>query len=329
MKIRILFFVLIGFLFASCATSVSPIPTQIPISTSSVTQTPTLVLTPTPPVADTLTPAFTPKAVPTLPEEDARKRMLDLLANNGGCQLPCLWGIMPGKSTSQEAQVIWSPLSSIQSIYDIKPSFGPKGGYISPDFVEGDLILHTEVSYLSDNQIVSQIAFQAKEIKKFTISNSADGILDIFDSTAFGNRIKYYSIQNVLSELGIPSSVMIVTHRVPVPKGGDGGFDILLLYPDQGILVNYTMQGYLVGSNMRGCPTNAHVEMELYPPGNADSFFALLEKTDWAVKKNWYKPLEDVTSMSVDEFYQTFRQLTNKCIDTSIKLWPTPQPGGE
>ena len=90
-------------------------------------------------------------------------------------------------------------------------------------------------------------------------------------------------------------------------------------------MVNYTTQMHLVGANVRGCPPNAHVEMELYPPGSSDSFFELLKQTDWAVKMNDYKPLEEVTSMSVQEFYDTFREPTNKCIDTPAKLWPTPE----
>jgi len=163
-------------------------------------------------------------------------------------------------------------------------------------------------------------------MKKVIASNGEPSIESVFDSASFGERIDYYSLPNVLSEQGMPTSVMLSAHGVPVPRGGSGGFDILLLYPDKGVLINYTTQGNLVGSNMRGCPVSAHVEMELYPPGQSDSFFESLKKTDWAVKMNYYKPLEEVTSMKLEEFYQTFREPTEKCIETPAKLWPTPQP---
>jgi len=65
--------------------------------------------------------------------------------------------------------------------------------------------------------------------------------------------------------------------------------------------------------------------MELYPPGNGDSFFELLEQTDWSVKMNHYKPLEEVTSMSLEEFYRIFREPTNQCIETPANLWPIPE----
>ena len=109
-------------------------------------------------------------------------------------------------------------------------------------------------------------------------------------------------------------------------RGGTGGFNILLLYPDQGILVNYKTQMQLHGTNVVGCPTNAYVRMELYPPGQPDSFFEGLKRTDWALKMTGYKPVEETTSMSLQEFYNTFRTPTDKCIETPANLWPTPEP---
>jgi hypothetical protein len=63
-----------------------------------------------------------------------------------------------------------------------------------------------------------------------------------------------------------------------------------------------------VGTNVRGCPANAEVELELYPSGDADSFVKSLSKTFWApfVKRepitdlNWkahWKPIDEATSM--------------------------------
>ena len=83
---------------------------------------------------------------------------------------------------------------------------------------------------------------------------------------------------------------------------------------------------HLNGSNVRGCPLNAHVEMELYPAGHADAFFERLKATDWAVKLNSYKPLEEVSSLSLEEFDETFSQPTDKCIETPANLWPIPEP---
>jgi hypothetical protein len=42
----------------------------------------------------------------TLDSEEAQKLVQKLLENNGGCKLPCWWGITPGKTTWAEARQI-------------------------------------------------------------------------------------------------------------------------------------------------------------------------------------------------------------------------------
>jgi len=300
-------------------------------TTSAIIPSPTMTMTSTlsPVATATPSPTLTPTAIPILSVDDAHQQLLNLLANNGNCHLPCLWGITPGKSTSQDAKAMWSPFNNISSTYSVGSSFTPEEGYVYPAYVEGSLRLETEVGYRSDNQIVNHIYFKAWEWKEYIASNGSQGLAHIFDSKTFGQRTAYYSLAHVLSEQGIPSSVMIITKGPPQIHIGGGGFDIVLLYPEQGIWAHYTTQMYVVGNTVKACPANAHIEMELYPPGNPDAFFALLDKTDyWSATKSLYKPLEEVTSMTVEQFYETFRNPTDKCIETPTNLWPTPEPGG-
>jgi hypothetical protein len=280
-------------------------------------------------VIETPTPLSIPTYVSTLSIEDARKRLLDLLADNGGCQLPCLWGITPGGSTSQQAKSILLPFSGISNIFEVEPSFDPSGGFVAPSYVEGesDLMLNTELGYLIDNQVVGHINFVAREEEIPTDPNGNwTSRRPIFDSPTFMKRVELYSLSHTLSEQGIPDFVMIHSSGLTGSPVVAGGFDVALLYPEQGIWVNYTMPMSAQGNVKKGCPENSHIEMELYPSGNPDIFFSLLNKTDWAVKKNWYKPVEEATSMSIEEFYEVFRQPTDKCIETPADLWPTPEP---
>jgi hypothetical protein len=190
--------------------------------------------------------------------------------------------------------------------------------------MEGDLEIYTRVAFLAnpDSNVVNRVLFNTEAHRPIEVG----GYEDIFDSKLFGEKVSTYSISHVLSEQGVPSSVMIATLGGPLTRGGTGGFDIMLLYPEQGILVNYTTQMHLIGSNVRGCSANAHVEMELYPSGQGDSFFERLKETDWAVKMNYYKPLEEVTSISIEEFYETFRVSSENCIETPAEVWPVPEP---
>lgn len=305
-------------LTSSCGQSIvslTAVPSNVPASSATAAQ----LYTPLP--TDSPTPAPASTIVPTLAINDANARLLDVLANNGGCHLPCLWGIIPGNSSFEEAKAILVPLSNLsQSVYLNPP--GP--GDIMPRYTEGELEIYTRVAFLTDpdTNTVNRVAFRAEAHRPL----QEGGYEDIFNSSFFGEKIKAYTLQHVLSEQGIPSSVMISTYGGPLTRGGRGGFDILLLYPDQGILINYATQMEIIGTNVRGCPLNANVEMELYPPGKREIFFGSLKRTDWQVKMKGYKPLEEVTSMSVDEFYETFRKTTMECIETSTKLWPTQEP---
>ncbi len=272
----------------------------------------------------TLTPdsTSTPMTFPTLSVEHARVKMLELLFNNGNCRLPCLWGITPGKSTYQEAQRILTPFDSVA---DFMGSNARVSEIIPVYTDDGNLRLYTRVAYLYSNNIVNRIGFTTREEKeKIEADGSWKGMTSIFDSTTFGKRVEYYSLAHVLSEQGIPDSVMIAPSD-PVSHPDDAGvFYIAFFYPNQGIWVNYTTSMHVTGNIIKGCPENAHIEMNLYPSGDPDSFFAHLKEINWWVQKDWYKPIEEATSMTLEQFYETFRQPTEKCIETPSKLWYVP-----
>jgi hypothetical protein len=299
------FFVILLFsLLVACAPTAAPTlaPTSAPTATIAAT------LTPIPAPTETLTPTSspTPTIIPTLPVDAARARLLELLADNGGCRLPCLWGITPGKSSNHEARKIMMPLGSISTpettYFDLAKLSGVLAklsgvlmGVISPLYVEGEQHLNSQVGYLyGENGIVSSISFRVLEEKVVKDTRDSSGKswhskTPIFDLPTFRKRVEYYSLSHVLSEQGMPDSVMV--HASGLLVGGV--MDIALLYPNQGIWVNYTTKIiYNNGVVKRGCPANSHIDMFLFPPGDSASFFSLLDQTDWGVTKSWYVPLE-------------------------------------
>jgi len=309
---------------AGCAPSIRARTPQ-PVITAIRTET----LTPTPVFTPSAALTNTPTPIPTLPVEQARAKLLELLANNGGCRLPCLWGITPGKSTYQEAQAILAPLQGISN----STGFRTEGGSITPRYTAGDLILFTNASFnidpLSDNQIVSYLTFDAKESQDLS-----DGYLPVYDSKTFGERLSPYMLPGILSELGRPASVTLHTYGKQIT--GSGGFEIVILYPEQGIFVHYTTQMETVEINVRGCPANAQVELNLYPSGNTEAFAKSLSEINWGafvlpepINDSHWKPIEKATAMSVEQFYETFRQPTDKCIETPVKGWYVPEPAAE
>jgi hypothetical protein len=150
---------------------------------------------------------------------------------------------------------------------------------------------------------------------------------DAFDLTSFGETAAFYMLPEILTKHGRPGSVLVLTFGGSIVKEIQyHDFDLILTYPEQGILVHYTTKKRVEGSNTLGCVANAHVEFRLIPPGKSESFFAYLEKTSIGQALKNYTPLEDWTSMSIDDFYQTFRHPTDKCITIPNKALPTWAP---
>ncbi|MBI5823364.1 MAG: hypothetical protein HZB18_05000 [Chloroflexi bacterium] len=280
-----------------------------------------VVTTPSHEVISTF-PVATVIAIPIIPAlsfDEAQSKFQSLLVNNGGCKLPCFWGINPGKTLFQEAVSILAPLSSISEF----TRFEKEIGAIDPDYIDDEFNIHTSVRFLANpnTNTVSQIGFTARAYNRID-----DNLIYVFDSSDFIERFSYYMLTNILTEYGKPTKVMMST-MAKLPTGGasNGGFNILLLYPEQGMLVNYTMPMQVVGENIMGCPSNSHVKFDLYPSGQADLFFDRLEPTGWnQIIQNTYKPIDEATTMSKDDFYQTFIQQTDKCILTPASLWPIP-----
>lgn len=314
----------------SIAGATSTVPIQPELTTSSIPITVTFA-------AKTANPALEPSPtstpipamltdIPTLPAEDAQQRLLALLANNGNCQLPCLWGITPGESSYQDARSILLPLRGIAETAYFDFTSYPVDD-VSPLYIESDLRLNTRVAYVySNDSVVNYIIFRALEEQLIKVEHENKIWAPIFNSPTFLKHVKYYSLSHVLSEQGVPDSVMIQASGELI----SGFLDIALFYPEQGIWANYktviTSNNGIVKSF---CPVNSSIELALYPPGNSDSFYKLLDETsDWGMTKAGYKPLEEATSMSVKQFYETFRQSTDKCIETPSILWPTPERGG-
>jgi hypothetical protein len=286
-------------------------PSLLPEQTSTPTVTPS--------------PTYTPTSIPTLPADDANRKLLDLLTNNGGCRLPCLWGITPGESTFEQVLIKLWPLRNIS----VFTSHDNKVASISPVYTKGELNILTSISLstYADNEIVKRIIYQAGSFHKFQSESFASGYSysEVFDISAFGKIAAVYMLPGILSIYGRPDSVLILTYGGPTGNFKYNYFEIVLLYPDQGMLVHYTTQKRMVGNNILGCMANAHVEINLVRSGKGTAFKDLISPA-WNDRLAYYKPVEELTSMSVDDFYQAFRQPTEKCITIPNKLLPTMLP---
>jgi hypothetical protein len=99
---------------ATSTTISTPSPSPLP---SMPTRWPTV--TPRPTNTPSPQPSVTWTALPTLWTLEVQKTVTAFYENNGGCELPCWWGITPGKTTWLEARAKLSPLATELGPYKI------------------------------------------------------------------------------------------------------------------------------------------------------------------------------------------------------------------
>lgn len=311
-----------GLLHTPTALTVPPISTQV---TATFTPSPPMPSqTPSEPVASSATTA-TVANVPTLDAGEAYRFLQQLIVGNPDCILPCWGGVFPGITSNTEAETLLQPLSVLISggsfySYKDKEFSGPVSGgrnlFIEDtkiDFVFG-------WSFERGSDTVSLLIINA---------NALDKNLDwAYGSKPYNQLFENYNIHNILLQHGIPSQILTIAE---VYYDGDEEanpslpeeFNLLLFY-DEGILINYTMPLKRIGEGEgKACPSEAFFNMMLVPSGTSQFYQGMMFSsiTD-SPDPSPYAPLEIATQMTFDEFNQVFMESNSPCFETSLSIWP-------
>jgi hypothetical protein len=261
------------------------ITTTIPHSTTSITST-----------TSTLSPVYTWTPIPTLPPADALEKLLGLYSNNGGCSLPCWWGITPGQSTWREAREQLAPL-----------------GYHAKPIVHGDITRY-EFELVVPAELSSLGYFWP------TLTVERNIVTSINLNASYVGREFDYSLAGLLKTFGIPEEIWI---RPVVETMKDTSYyDISLFYPSKGVLTSATGNAEKNANSLRICPQE--FRLDHFPP----SLLLWSSKKEVTYKNigqrvmgnsswdtNGYYRLSELT-LSFDEkdFYYTYVDpLSNKC----------------
>lgn len=267
----------------------TPVPTQTPLP--SLTNTP-LPLTLTP----TLLPTFTP--VPTLTYEEEGELLQGLMATNGGCDLPCWWGIRlgdtltsVGKTFIQRGAAPWRVTTSRDKI-----------GYIDLGYYDintGFDSINTFMQFYAIEGIVQYIK----------ISGSHESLQSGLEE--FIRDWEKYHLPTILQMYGTPSLAYL---RPGNPmETGPSDYTLLLYYSGLGINISYNFRGAQLGNGIdEVCFTLENVryiQVYLYNPEFAENWpipqlLGLGHEGDiWLI--------ENELGMDLDTFYETYRDVNN------------------
>jgi hypothetical protein len=213
----------------SVQTAIVQEPTVEIQATSSLTPTPAITPTATwtPPPTPTLTPTSAPTWTPdaTLSPQKARALVKDLLANNGGCQFPCWWGMIPGRTDWNTAKhfldTFVKKIEVFQDYQKIKVDF--------PVHIIVYIIRYETGDGVEDN---------------FTV--------DVENGMIFAFMVSGFRVQQLLTNYGPPDEVYI--HAEPYHSDGSPPtFTLAVYYGQKYFWTEYEFEGKIVGNTIQGC----------------------------------------------------------------------------
>jgi hypothetical protein len=288
----------------SITESVGPtwIPTVTP--TSEIKQkspTPTVTIIPTNTVTPQPSPTWTP--LPILLGTEKEERLLDLYRNNSGCDFPCWWGIVPGKTTWDQARHIIAPFADEigEGFLIPEPIFGQKGRVTA-------FFTRYSLPYSVD---VGSVGFFITEDPIFLIS-------------IYGGTELSYQLNQLLAKYGPPEEVWV--QGWPYNDDRIPHYALLVLYPSKGIMARYDGDASLdrrPKDTMLLCPGEQGPKIKLWEPGREDAkelkqSLIEYENDTWAALP--FLPLAKATEMDIDAFYQQMLD-PEACLTIPVKIW--------
>lgn len=146
----------------------------------------------------------------------------------------------------------------------------------------------------------------------------------VYGDKQFAKDWQRYFLPQLLTTYGQPTGVLLRTFR-GVPGGGWIPFNLLLFYPQQGILVRYYGPTERKGERIRVCPQQTDITLWLWSP---EQKMTLEDIARWGQEfpieeVPGFRPLEEATGMSLETFYKTFKDANNRsCLETPADMWP-------
>jgi hypothetical protein len=293
-----------GCLLSACFAQGKPLPTEI-VTRVPIFSSPTSSInpsqTPLPTAILTNTPVATWTPLPTLELNQARQKINGLNLNNGGCQLPCWWGIVPSKTTWPEAIHFLAPFSEIKQ--------GESGSFLE----DGKKHFATNFSIYYD--IASKT-----ESWRLLLSVQDEVVTDI--EVLPPDTEHNFKLNQLLVAFGMPNQIYVSaqpdaqTNKLLPAR-------IILDYSDVGIWASYEFPLTKVGQTLKICPQPIGARLDLWNPKVKNSRRISIEEFVNRITGFEPRKLEDISKMTIESFYETFQNPnTTICLETQVNLWP-------
>lgn len=173
----------------------------------------------------TVRPTHTPMFVPTLALEK-QLEFYEFLAQNGGCELPCLWGITPGETSLYNAFQTILRFTVIQKFgtYQVQ-DIEPRNAYSHQISVAAPVYLQSYIDIDSKDKSI------VRGLNISTYSTGKDSYL-LLESKYF----EKYSLLHVFERFGTPDAIYI---NPPIAPRIRDVYSLYVFYETQKIFLKY------------------------------------------------------------------------------------------
>jgi hypothetical protein len=246
-------------------------------------------------------PAPTQGPVSTLDPAQVDQEILNLFYDNGGCALPCFFGVVPGKTSLSEVAVRFSLLGKVSG-EDYRWTGKHKLTAIAVHPPSGiNLYNETEWNFyvITENQIVESIVANSRQMEQ--TSNP--------------------SLSSALSIFGKPEEIWIAVMPHIPQYNVDTAYEIVLLYPSKGVLARWSGEAEILAETdgsvqVSICPQrlaqavdmDEHYpySLQLWSPETTKSFVDLSYE-DKLFDHRFFSPLEGLQDgVTIEEFHETY-----------------------
>jgi len=225
------------------------------------------------------------------------------LVGSEACALPCWAGITPERTNWEEARRI---LNTSMILYDpylnIQCSFGP-----------------CNAQEFRDRSVLSQ----GGRIHGF-IYSGANNLISMIKIQVAESELSV-PIEQFLSKYNEPAKIYLTITKNFMPPTNIFA-DLTLTFPKYSFILHYTWKARQVGSNFIACQSETD-SFAIYILSSteswSDDFVRKLVNSPSDADIIPFKPLEEVTDLTVNGFYEYFKDASeDKCLETPSANWP-------
>ena len=242
-------------------------------------------------------PILTP--FPTFSDEEEINAFKKLYETNGGCHLPCWWGITPGVTTLKDTQRFIQRFPTFTSFEERL-----KGPNSLPGFSD-NADIYTWATYAPDTDSAVPIDFQVTNgvITKILVAY---------------NIVRYtFPTSSVFQEYGLPDKIYVGPNLHQQNDSHDLAIIVYILYENTHIMIMDNLYGTRDSDRIKLCESTpiSIEELLLWAPD---------ETPNIDFNKPDIKPLEQISSMTQEDFYNKYKDkksYKNICIDVTNDAW--------